>query len=52
MSLVTQGREVFNFPVGGLGVLGRRTLGCTGSEGGVLATFCLPSSSFTYTVPF
>ena len=51
MSLIAQGREVVNFPVGGLGVLGRRTLGCAGSEGGVFATFCLSSSSFTYTGP-
>ena len=51
MSLVAQGREVFGFPVGGLGVLGRRTLCGSGSEGGVFAAFCLPSSSFTITGP-
>ena len=51
MFLVMQGRGVFNLPVGGLRVLGRRTLGCAGSEDRVFATFCFPSSSFPYTGP-
>ena len=51
MSLIAQGRGVFKFPLGGLGVLGRGALGYTFSEGKVFATFCLPTSSFTYTGP-
>ena len=45
MSLALQGRGVFGFSLGGLGILGRRTLGCPGSQGRVPTTFCLPSSS-------
>ena len=45
MSLALQGRGVFGFSLGGLGILGRRTLGCPGSRGRVPTTFCLPSSS-------
>ena len=44
MSLFLQGRGVFGFSVGGLGILGCRTLGCAGSQGRVPTTFCLPSS--------
>ena len=51
MSLALQGRGVFGFPVGGMGFLGCRTLGSSGSEDGVFATFCLPSSSFTCAGP-
>ena len=42
---------MFSLSVGGLGVLGRRTLSSTGSEGGLFVTFRLPSSSFTITGP-
>ena len=44
MSLAAQGRGLFVLPVGGLGILGRRTLGSPGSQGGVLHSFPLPSS--------
>ena len=44
MSLGLQGRELFGFLVGGLGILGRRTVGCPGSQGRVPTTFCLLSS--------
>ena len=51
MSLVLQGRGVFGFLVGGLGVLGLRALGSSGSGGGKFAAFCLPSSSSPTPVP-
>ena len=44
MSLAAQGRGLFVLPVGGLGILGRRTLGSPGSQGGVFHSFPLPSS--------
>ena len=51
MSLTARGRGVFGFLLGGLGVLGRRALGRSGSEGGVFATFSLPSSPFSISHP-
>ena len=51
MSLALQGRGVFGFSLGDLGILGRRTLGCPGSQGRVLTTFCLPSSSVSNAGP-
>ena len=47
MSLALQGRGLFGFSLGGLGIPGCRTLGCPGSQGRVPNTFCLLSSSVT-----
>ena len=44
MSLAAQDRGLFVLPVGGLGILGCRTLGSPGSQGEVLHSFPLPSS--------
>ena len=49
MSLALQGRGVFGCALGGLGSLGRRTMGHSGSQGRLSATFPLPSSSVAYT---
>ena len=46
MSLVMQGRWVFVFSVGGLGVMESGALGCTGSEGRVFPSFRLPALLF------
>ena len=51
MSLAAQGRGLFVLPVGGLGILGCRTLGCPGSQGGVFHSFPLPSSFIFNTGP-
>ena len=51
MSLAAQSRVFFVLPVGGLGILGRRTLGSPGSQRGVFHSFPLPSSVVFNTGP-
>ena len=48
MCLVLQGRGMFTGVLEGMGILGLRTLGYSGSEGRVHSTFRFPSSSVTY----
>ena len=51
MSLALQGKGVFGFSLGGLGILECRTLGCPGSQGRIPSTFCLASSSVSNADP-
>ena len=51
MSLALQGRGVFGCILGGVGIVGRRTVGCSGSGGRLHYTFRFPSSSVTYAYP-